>query len=168
MKTTCIILLLTLILLGCSDSKVRGLEELPQVHVKIYKTNADYFNYINLWGKDHEHTSNTNISSRFNIFNCGTTFLYRWKLEQGYVADVTEIWYTDYFTNISFKEMLRYNESNGTFHFDSIETRIIDKAPFIEFYVDDQDLFYKMPEQIDEINEIISKGEIEKYLRRLK
>jgi len=64
--------------------------------------------------------------------------------------------------------MLRYNESNGMFPFDSIKKRIVDKDPFVEFYVDDKDYFYRMPEPIDKLNEIIRNGEMEKYLHRLK
>jgi hypothetical protein len=165
MKTNCMIALVIFFLFSCSKQRDA---DVPRFHVHIYKTNADYFNYINLWGKDQEHASNVLISNRLKFENNDTIFKWRWKLEQGYVADVTEIWYTDYFTNISFKEMLRYNESNGIFPFDSIETRIIDRDPFIEFYVDDRDSFYRMPEPIDELNEIIRNGEIEKYLHRLK
>jgi hypothetical protein len=166
MKTNSIIALAIFFLLSCSKNRV---EDLPQIHVKIYQTNADYINYVNIWGTDHDHASNVLISDRLNFENNDTTFKYRWKLEQGYVADYSEIWYSDYFTNVTFKEILKYNElTKAAFPFDSIETRIIDKAPFIEFYVDDKDLFYKMPEQIDEINEIIRNGEIGKYLHRLK
>jgi len=167
MKTTFVSLFAILFLFSCSDKQL-GLVELPRIHVVIYKTNADYINYVNIWGADHDHANNISISDRLNFENSDTTFKYRWQLEQGYVAEEGEIWQTDYFTNISCKEMLRYNESHGAFPFDSIEARIIDKDPFIEFYVDDQDLFYRMPEPIEELNEIIRNGEIEKYLKRLK
>ncbi len=165
MKPNFIIVFAIFFLFSCSRQII---EDPPRIHVLIYKTNADYFDYINIWGTNHDHANNISITDRFNFENGDTTYLYRWKLEQGYVADYTEIWHTDYFTNISFKEMLRYNESNGMFPFDSIKKRIVDKDPFVEFYVDDKDYFYRMPEPIDKLNEIIRNGEMEKYLHRLK
>ncbi len=136
----------------------------PPTHIKIYKTKADYSEYVNLWGKPQEHPYE--LLGRLNFDNNDTIFLYRWELEQGYIAESCEIWHTDYFTNITFKEMYRH----GRFSSDSLKARIIDKNPFVEFYVDDKDSFCRIPkvEVIDKLNEVIRNGEMEKYLNRLK
>ena len=137
----------------------------PHDHIIIYKTNADYSEYVNIWGK--HHVQYYELSGRLNFDNNDTIYRYRWELEQGYIAEGSEIWHTDYFTNITIKEIYRYN---GVFPSDSLKARIIDKNPFVEFYVDDKDSFCRIPkvEVIDKLNEVIRNGEMEKYLNRLK
>ena len=164
MKTNSIfVIVVILFLTSCSDYKDF---EFPPIHIVIYKTKADYSEYVNLWGKPQEHPHD--FSSGDLIFdNNDTIYRYRWELEQGYIAEGSEIWHTDYFTNITIKEIYRYN---GVFPSDSLKARIIDKNPFVEFYVDDKDSFCRIPkvEVIDKLNEVIRNGEMEKYLNRLK
>lgn len=165
MKTRIIIILTILTLCACD--RVRDFNP-PPTGIKIYKTNGDYFNYVNIWDNRHNSHNNTLFTHGFNYENNDTIIRYRWRLEQGYVADELEGWVTDYFTDITHKEAIKYKDRyNAEFPFDSIEKRIIDKDPFIEFYYDDI-LFFRVPEQIDEINEIIRKGELGKYLKKIK
>jgi hypothetical protein len=136
--------------------------------IRIYKTNGDYFNKINIWA-NFNHSIQLDTSIFLSIQGGDTVCHPRWRLEQGYVAASAESSPLDWYTDVTFSEILSYNkQTNKPFPLDSLLKRVIDKDPFIEYYADSKKLFGRMPKQIEEINEIIRNGELEKYFKRVK
>lgn len=78
----------------------------------------------------------------------------------------------DYFTNMTFSEIVSYNEKYpvpGYYPKDQIFKRVIDTNPFLEFYLDEDNIFYHRDSvDISQINKIIKDGELGKYFKKIK
>lgn len=139
----------------------------------IYKTNEEYFRFVNTWGTTNAPTSLNTNTSRIKIENGDTIYTGRIKLFNGYVLAIEHA-PNDYFTDITFGELVKYNESHQSFPKDSMFDRVIDKDPYQEFYVAKDYGFEitKISEDdslvMEQLNEIIRNGELEKYFDRVK
>jgi hypothetical protein len=137
----------------------------------VYKTRGDYFNYISIYGKTGAPATLTiRDTNQIGVINGDTVYLRRWQLENDYILDINSS-EKHYFTDISFKEIVAYNAKFPNmlhYPFDSIQKRIIDKDPFLEYYFDEFGNFPNLDVHIDQINEIIRNGQIELYFTRLK
>jgi hypothetical protein len=139
---------------------------------KVYKTRGDYFTYVNTWGKENAPTTlsleNPNI---VEVIGNDTVYKGRHRLIDDYVMAVA-VNLGDYFTDIPINEIVAYNAARGHgsyYPLESIFSRVIDKYPFVEFYSDENHLFFARDSiRIEQLNEIIRKGELEQYLTRLK
>lgn len=146
-------------------------------YYRVYKTKGDYFNFANTWVSSNSGPTVLNIgdSVRVSTLNGDTVYALRWNLHNGYILGM-EISDNDYFTDVTFKEIIKYNEINNCECFSNKELwdRIIDKDPFIEFYyLDDDDGFFDnyhrdMEYFIDTINKIIDKKMLEDIFTRIK
>jgi len=165
----CIGIMLTVFILtscGNADPEIIG----PKA--KIYKTNGEYFNYLNTWGVDNG-PIDLNFGARVKYENGDTLYNFRWQLANGYVLGI-EISEADYFTNMTMKELVRYKELNPTeliFPRDSFINRVIDNDPFTEFWMAKENYEkYELPDSatIAELNEMIKNGELKNEFERLK
>jgi hypothetical protein len=152
------------------DSTERGLEY-PELLTAVYKTNNDYFDFVNTWrgfaGAPSRLSSGD--SSKILITEEDTVYLLRWKLNDGYVMDLV-ITEDDYFTDMTFKELVAKNDAcNGCVTTEDIFDRVVDKNPFREFYIDTDTLFRNRDQyDIQRLNEIIGNGELDNFLLQLK
>ena len=165
------LILITFAFTGCDKSEVLG----PTL--ALYKTKADYFEFANTWGRTNGPTSFDLSDSRINVVDGDTIYTRRYKMEKGYILGI-EISSDEYFTDLTFKEIVAYNEEqkriHGTstynFHIDSLLERIIDKDPFTEFYSDDSRHFESQlnKENINLINELILSDKVDSIFIKLK
>ena len=140
----------------------------------IYKTSGDYFNNVNTWGDHNAPVSLDSHDGRIIIENGDTVYRNRIKLIDGYIL-AKEISGDDYFTDITYPELVAYNENHAEcFPIDSVFKRLIDKDPFTAFYIDKEHRF-GVPSlsdvdsaEIEELNEIIRNGELETYFDKIK
>ncbi len=142
----------------------------PQYMCRVYKTKADYFNYVNTWTISNNGPTAIELDSRaFSVIDGDTVFNYRWHLKDNYILGAVITQY-DYFTNITYKEIIKYNETHDEcFPNDSLYKRVIDDDPFTEFYVLNDVYFDSRDDyRIDSLNTIIEKGLLEKYFIRIK
>jgi hypothetical protein len=107
--------------------------------------------------------------NRYGNLDSDIVYMFRKQLVNGYVL-ATESTVDDYFTDMTFHELLNYYYETGNAYFplDSVFERVIDTDPYTEFYVD-----YSRPQNFcltdtAEINAVIKNGELEKYFKRLK
>jgi hypothetical protein len=144
-------------------------EEATDPGLNIYKTKGDYFLYVNTWGKQMAPTAYRANDGRLGELNDDTIYKCRTRLIDGYILSA-ENTVDDYFTNITFTEMARYNDSLGIASFprDSVFKRVIDENPYIEFYHDEHSPRIFELTDTAKINKIIRNGELEKYFKRLK
>jgi len=157
--------LLSFFLLSCDKEDYIG----PKV--KIYKTKGDYFNKVNTWGNDNGPIG-LDYGSRIIINNGDTIYAWRWKLADGYVM-AGESSSSDYFTDMTFAEIVAYKDKypdSLEFPRDSFFKRVIDKDPYTEYYIAKEYSTFEMPDSndVEPINELIRKGELENYFKRLK
>jgi hypothetical protein len=155
---------------NCSDSTTRISD--PTIKTNVYKTKKDYFNYVNTWGKNNAPSSlNLADSDQIAVVGIDTVYKLRWRLEDNYVMGLA-IGDEDFFTDMTFAEIVAYNETYPeklNYPIDEIFKRVIDKDPFLEFYIDEGNVFYKRDSSdIAQINQLIKDGELEKYFKRIK
>ncbi|MDP3912516.1 MAG: hypothetical protein Q8R96_02115 [Bacteroidota bacterium] len=162
-----IVLMLFLLMI---DSSCIKKEEVTTPGLNIYKTKGDYFLYVNTWGKKNAPTTYRANDARIGNLDTDTIYMGRKILISGYILSA-ENSVDDYFTNITFTEMVKYNDSLGlsaSFPRDSVFKRVIDENPYIEFYHDDYHPRRFELKDTAKINQIIRDGELEKYFKRLK
>jgi len=138
--------------------------------LNIYKTKGDYFLFVNTWGQQMAPTTYRSNDARIGTLATDTIYLCRTNLVNGYILGA-ENSVDDYFTNITFTEMVKYNDSLGmsaSFPRDSVFKRVIDKNPYIEFYHDENSPRRFELKDTAKINQIIKNGELEKYFKKLK
>lgn len=138
---------------------------------KVYKTKHDYFDFVNTFGGYISAPSTWRIDDtlKFKITEDDTIYLFRWRLINGYVMDIV-VTEKDYFTDMTYAELTTLNsECNGCISVEDIFQRVVDKDPFIEYYEDSDTLFINRDKKdIERLNTIISNGELEKYLYKIK
>jgi hypothetical protein len=168
-KSFLFLILISVIFTFSCDKKIERCcgEEISH---RLYLTKGDYFNFVNTWGDDNG-PFGLNISDpRIAIVGDDTICPVRWRLEGGYVYSALESSYGDFFTDITFAEFVSYYERNKphSFPLDSFFERVIDKDPFLEYYLDTARIFDYPDDNIEVVNEIIRNGELEKYFKRVK
>jgi hypothetical protein len=140
----------------------------------IYKTKGDYLNYVHIWAGTRAPNIYTVKDGRIKIEGGDTISANRLKLIDGYIF-AEEANPSDYFTDITFAELTGYNENHpDLFPKDSMFERVIDEEPYLEFYIDkayefgisNLDEFDLLT--VEQLNEIIQNGELEKYFDRVK
>jgi hypothetical protein len=142
----------------------------PPPSFSIYKTKADYFYNVDTWEK-----KVIPFYHSFNIHNFilanDTTVTFRIRLADGYVLDYIAS-ENGYFTDITFCEFYSFCEQHNSdpMPFDSILERVVEKNPYLEFYIVESDEWdsLRYQDQKEQINEIIRNCELEKYFERLK
>ncbi len=177
MKTK--ILKLTTVLLffsfsySCNKTKYEDLTP----GISIYKTKGDYFNLVDIGMKgDKIYRTCSFWNPRYNsltkmiIRDNDTIYRFRCKLVNGYTLDCEADVSTDVFINMTHKEHLMRQIANevGYVLHDTLRKYILDKDPYTEFYINRTDVKRLYIEDSLEINEIIKKGEIDKYFEKRK
>ena len=143
-----------------------------ELHMIVYKTKTDYFNYVNTWGDNISAPSTLTLkdTDRIAIVGKDTVYQFRWRLENNYVLEIG-IYEGDSFTDMTFAEIVSYNERHPEeFHYPlpEIFKRVIDKDPFLEFYRDENHVFFKGDSaDISKVNQLIRDGELEKYFKKI-
>lgn len=143
-----------------------------ELHMIVYKTKADYFTYVHTWGDNISAPSTLTMKNTDQIAVVGndTVFQLRWRLDDNYVMEIA-IHETDNFTDMTYAEIVAYNENHPEeFHYPlpEIFKRVIDKDPFLEFYRDENHVFFKGDSaDISKVNQLIRDGELEKYFKRI-
>lgn len=171
LKVLFLILLVFQLLTACEENYYDHVDE--NLHLVVYKTRADYFNYVNVWGKNVSAPSTLTLedTNRIAIVGNDTIYKLRWRLEDNYVMDVV-INPNDRFTNITFAEIVSYNEKHPehpAYPMHVIFDRVIDKNPFLEYYRDVNDVFFVGDStKVEQVNQLIRDGELEKYFKRIK
>lgn len=144
----------------------------PQLHMIVYKTKADYFNYVHTWGDNISAPSTLTLKNTDRIAIVGNDTIYklRWRLEDNYVMEIA-INETDNFTDMTYAEIVSYNERHPKelgYPLPEIFKRVIDKDPFLEFYRDENHVFFKGDSaDISKVNQLIRDGELEKYFKKI-
>ncbi|MGM0528696.1 MAG: hypothetical protein ACQERS_09835 [Bacteroidota bacterium] len=165
-------------------------DELNWPYWSIYKTQSEYFNYMTAWvnksGEVIGYPYYTDNDTRIFIDDNDTIYTLRVMLSNNYCLS-WEVALNYPFTDITFKEFYRKQFSDSPINKTIIESRIIDRDPFIEYYeVDpeyvlsltdsfrdqgysDSEITYKAINAIaEEINIIIEQGQLQDHFNRLK
>jgi hypothetical protein len=161
---------IVLIITSCVEKNILRICCDDTLLVSIYKTKGDYFNNLN--ANDETLPLNQIDLHDFPLRVIGTDSVYygRYRLNNGYAGGFM-ISKDDYFTDLTFTEIATFLESHpDVFYYpkDSIKKHIIDKDPFVEFYIDEDTLFRSLKDNREELNRIIENCELDKYLKRLK
>lgn len=143
----------------------------------IYKTKADYIDRVHVRiNRDSTIRSFTTygmLGQRVNIIDSlDSLYLWRTKLVDGYVLDGGFCFYDGgAFLNMTIKEYIRIadeSQDNAILADIYSDSLILDAEPFLEYYWDPNDPRAFQYSDTIEINEIIRKGELEKYFKRIK
>lgn len=91
------------LLTNCDKTEER--DDYGELHMVVYKTKADYFNYVNTWGDNISAPSTLTLKDTYRIAVVGNDTVYqlRWRLEDNYVMEVG-IYEGDSFTDMTFAE----------------------------------------------------------------
>ena len=175
LKISVFVFLLSIMGAGCEKEEIQYADESIQVSSYpgfcIYKTKNNYINNIEV-GIDStgkvSWTTIYNFSSNAVSVDKGIISLkYRYLLKSGYILDI--IGFNVAFTDISIKEMCeKYQEFGPDYWTSKMQSRIIDKDPFTQYY---QIGSLTMPEKIftlGEINNMIKSGTLETVFTKLK
>lgn len=168
------VLLLTFLAFGlltnCDKTEER--DDYGELHMIVYKTKADYFNYVHTWGDNISAPSTLTLkdTEQIAVVEKDTVYQLRWRLEDNYVMEIA-IHQDDSFTDMTYAEIVAYNENHPEeFHYPlpEIFKRVIDKDPFLEFYRDENHVFFKGDSaDISKVNQLIRDGELEKYFKKI-
>jgi len=137
----------------------------------IYKTKNNYINNIEVGIDSTGNVSWTTIysfsSNAVSVDKGIVSLKNRYLLKSGYILDFTG--FNVAFTDITIKEMCeKYQEFGSDYWSGKMQSRIIDKNPYTEYY---QIGSLKMPERIftlGEINKMIESGTLEPVFTKLK
>lgn len=161
LKISFIFLFLSLMGAGCKPAPTSP-------GISIYKTRGNYYDLVTIGMKGNKifRTSHLiNDQYRFNYTNNDTVYKNRTRLIDGYVLDRESSNEYDVFLSLTFKEYMRKETKYGYLPHDSVYKYIIDKNPYIEYY---REKISEMSEGFSisdtaAINELIRKGELQKY-----
>lgn len=161
LKISVFVLLFALMGAGCKPAPTSP-------GISIYKTNGDYYELVTIGMKGNKifRTSHLiNDQYRFNYTNNDTVYKRRARLINGYVLDTESSEEYDVFLSLTFKEYMRKETKYGYLPDDSVYKYIIDKDPYTEYY---REKISEMSEGFSisdtaAINELIRKGELQKY-----
>ncbi len=177
LKISALLLLVASMSPGCKKEKIEyddesiGISTLP--NISIYKTNSDYFYNIplvNLNGQVSGIPTYTANDPSLKINSEGKlSSNFRWRLKDGYIID-EESYINRVFTDITFEEYIDYNTANKvtSWPITLIESRIIDKNPFVEYYYYDGVNKAEKIYTLGEINKMIENGTLESVFKKLK
>jgi hypothetical protein len=171
-------LFMSLLGTGCEKDEIQyadeGIEVSSSPNISVYRTKSDYFNLISLQllptGQLNAIPSYTKDDSRIKVdANGKISPNTRWRLKSGYIVD-KESYINRVYTNITFQEYVDYNTKNKVAGWpdDLIEPRIIDKDPFIEYYILDGLNKEVKTYTLRDINEMIENGTLETVFTKLK
>lgn len=144
-----------------------------ELNMIVYKTKGDYFNFVNVWGDNISAPSTLTLKDTDRIAVVGNDTIYklRWRLEDNYVMEIA-IHQSDRFTDITFAEIVAYNErqpEQDGYPLHVIFKHVIDRNPFLEFYRDENHVFFKGDSaDISKVNQLIKNGELGTYFKRIK
>ncbi|MCK4664519.1 MAG: hypothetical protein KAT68_16740 [Bacteroidales bacterium] len=185
MKQTKLIYLFIAVMLYASSScdKIKT-EEDQYPGVSVYKTRGDYFDKVTVGIIKDENrifrTPYVRINTPYhsgNLFLTETDTIYKFrkKLVNDYVLDGEGDLEHDAFLNISFKELLIWQEKYGETSFcdDTAWKYMLDKDPYIEFYrAKDNEMFLNPTDtsilDTTGLNQIILENRLEEYFTKLK
>ena len=160
---------------GCKKDEIQYADENIQVSSLpgfcIYKTRNNYINNIEVgidsignvgWTPLYSYSSNAVIVDKGHV-----SLKYRYVLRSGYILDFTG--FNIVFTDITIKEMCeKYQEFGPDYWSGKMQSRIIDKDPFNEFYhlngINKPEKIYTL----GEINKMIELGTLETVFDKLK
>ncbi len=156
-KITAFVLLFSLMGAGCEPAA-----DYPGI--SIYKTKGDYYDLVTVGMKGNRifRSGYASTASKFNYINGDTIYKNRARLINGYVLDTESSNEYDVFLSLTFKEYMRKADKYGDFPNDSVYKYILDKKPFIEYYREKESLSFSIADTAA-INELIRKGELQKY-----
>ncbi len=178
LKFSTLALLLLFIGASCQKDDIEYADESIVVNnspdISIYKTNGDYYNFITITitpkGIISAIPDYTIGDKRIRVENNGEISPNtRWHLKSGYIVD-KESHIDKVFTDITYQEYINYNITNNvrSMPTDLIESRIINRDPFIEFYnISGINKPYK-EFTLGELNKMIENGTIEEHFIKLK
>jgi len=175
LKLCSVVLLFLFLGASCQKDEIEYADESIQVSSYpgfcIYKTRNNYIYNIEVgidstgnvgWTPIYSYSSNA-----VNVENGIVSLKYRYLLKSGYILDFTG--FNVAFTDITIKEMCeKYQEFGSDYWSGKMQSRIIDKDPYTEYY---QIGTLKMPERIftlGEINKMIESGTLEPVFTKLK
>lgn len=161
LKISVFILLLALMGAGCKP-------EALYPGISIYKTRGDYYDLVTIGMKgDKIFRTGYTTGNRFNYTNNDTVYKRRARLINGYVLDTESSNEYDVFLSLTFKEYMRKETKNGYLPHDTLYKYIIDKDPYTEYYRENRSEGFSISDTAA-INELIKKGELQKYFNREK
>jgi hypothetical protein len=162
-KIGAVVVLFTLMAAGCKP-------EALYPGISIYKTRGDYYDLVTIGMKGNEifRASYTSERYKFDYTSNDTVYKMRARLINGYVLDTESSNEYDVFLGLTFKEYMRKETKYGYLPHDTLYKYIIDKDPYTEYYRDNiPDGIFSISDTAA-INEIIRKGELQKYFNREK
>lgn len=162
----------------------------PDPALGIYLSSPDYFSYFapstNESGEVVVTPYFQENDSRIYITETDTMFSRRVTLSEGYVLS-GEIYPEAPFTDVSYKECFRRQDTESPITADLLNNRIIDTDPFTEYYYVDvefvtkyrdqfrnlgyssgKEVYLSFQEAAKEINKIISEGNLEEHFTKVK
>lgn len=163
LKISVFILLLALVGAGCKP-------EALYPGISIYKTKGDYYDLVTIGMKGDKIFRTYDLidnKGRFNYTGNDTVYKRRARLIDGYVLDTESSEEHDVFLGLTFKEYIRKETKYGYLPHDSLYKYIIDKNPYTEYYRDKISEGFSISDTAA-INELIRKGELQKYFNREK
>ena len=137
----------------------------PDLACKVYKTKGDYFNLVPILLSEDK----TKIlavpdpSDLCHIYKDDSIWQKPSRLLNDYLLDHRGIWLNVAFLDMTYEEYMVYSDT--LVPLESILTIIKDDDPLLEFYYDEEG---KVGRDTTVINNLIKKGELEKYFTRLK
>jgi len=162
-KISAIVLLYTLIGAGCKPEALAP-------GISIYKTRGDYYELVTIGMKGNKIFRTSHLIGdryRFDYTGNDTVYNRRARLVGGYVLDKESSEEYDVFLGLTFKEYMRKETKYGYLPDDSLYKYIIDKNPYTEYYRENRSEGFSISDTAA-INEIIRKGELQKYFNREK
>lgn len=137
--------------------------------ISIYKTRGNYYELVTIGMKGDKifRGSYTSERYKFDYSNNDTVYKMRARLIDGYVLDRESSNEYDVFLGLTFKEYMRKETKYGYLPHDSIYKYIIDKDPYTEYYRENRSEGFSISDTAV-INELIRKGELQKYFNREK
>jgi len=137
--------------------------------VSVYKTRGDYFDKVTAGIKNNKmfRTPDVTINGNIIITETDTIPKNRKKLVNDYVLDAEADLEHDAFLDMSYKELLLWQEKYGreAAFVDTAWKYMLDKNPYTEFYrVKDNEMFLNL--DTTGLNQIILDGKLEKYFNK--
>lgn len=170
MKTTILKISIFILLFSLMEAGCKPVPTSPGI--SIYKTRGNYYELVTIGMKGNRifRSSYTSELYKFDYTGNDTVYKKRARLINGYVLDTESSDEYDVFLGLTFKEYMRKETKYGYLPHDSLYKYIIDKGPYTEYY---REKIYEMSEGFSisdtaAINELIRKGELQKYFNREK
>jgi len=165
LKISPFVLLFALMVAGCKPVPT-------DPGISIYKTRGDYYELVTIGMKKDKifRSSYTSELYKFDYTGNDTVYKMRARLIHGYILDRESSNEYDVFLGLTFKEYMRKETQYGYLPNDSVYRYIIDKNPYTEYYREKISELSKGFSILDTaaINELIRKGELQRYFNREK